>query len=91
MIEAVGYVGSAGAATMWIPQALRAWRARHEAAALAGISLTAYAIAVVFNVLLVTYGATTEAPPVVLAGAVNLVCATAIVAVVLGARQRAAR
>ena len=86
MLEAIGYIGSAGAATMWIPQAVRAWRHRHDPHALQGISGSAYAVALVFNVLLLTYGITTDAPPVVVAAAVNLVCAFAIVSIVRMAR-----
>jgi hypothetical protein len=89
MIQAVGYLGSAGAAVMWIPQAARAVRGRHDAATLAALSLVAYLTAIVFNALLLAYGVSTSARPVELAGSVNLTCATTIVAVLLVARRRA--
>lgn len=82
MLEAIGYIGSAGAATMWIPQAARAWKHRNDPAALAGISLSAYAVAVLFNLLLLTYGIVSEANPVIVAGVVNLICALAIVTLI---------
>lgn len=82
MLEAVGYVGSAGAALMWLPQATRAWRHRHDPAVLEGISASAYVVALVFNILLLTYGLTTQAPPVVVAAVVNLACALVIVVLV---------
>lgn len=90
MIEAIGYVGSAGAATMWLPQTARAIQHRHDAATLAGLSLRAYLTAVVFNALLLAYGLAMHAHPVTLAGAVNLVCATVIVSVLArrGSRGR---
>ncbi|UDY24163.1 SemiSWEET family sugar transporter [Nocardioides sp. Kera G14] len=81
MLEAVGYVGSAGAATMWLPQVVRTWRHRHDPHTLGGISFSAYAVAVLFNALLLTYGLTTDAPPVVIAAVVNLLSALAIVAI----------
>ncbi|HWJ81168.1 MAG TPA: hypothetical protein VNS55_02925 [Nocardioides sp.] len=89
MIEAVGYVGSAGAALMWMPQAARALRHRRQAARLAGISASAYLWAIAFNALLLGYGLLGHAAPVVLAGSVNLACASLIVAVVLVARRSA--
>ncbi|TWG98516.1 hypothetical protein L615_000300000080 [Nocardioides sp. J9] len=89
MVEAIGYVGSAGAATMWIPQAVRAVRHRADPQALAALSRTTYLVAVVFNVLLASYGLAMEARPVVLAGAVNLCCASVILgALAAGARRR---
>ncbi|GAA4821359.1 hypothetical protein ACFQ0K_19510 [Nocardioides caeni] len=88
MIEAVGYVGSAGAASMWIPQAWRAVRHRADPDLLAPISLATYLVAMAFNALLITYGATKSAAPVVVAGVANLVCATVIVAVLLRSRAR---
>jgi uncharacterized protein with PQ loop repeat len=87
VIQVVGYLGSLGAAVMWIPQTHRAVRNRRDRATLAGISLTAYAVAAVFNALLVVYGLLSDAGPVVVAGAVNVVCATAIVSVLLTARR----
>lgn len=89
MIQVVGYLASLGAAVMWIPQTHRAVRNRRDLATLAGISLTAYAVAAAFNALLLTYGLLSDAGPVVVAGTVNLVCATAIVAVLLHARRTA--
>jgi uncharacterized protein with PQ loop repeat len=87
VIQVVGYLGSLGAAVMWIPQTHRAVRNRRDLTRLAGISLTAYVVAAVFNALLLAYGLLSDAGPVVVAGAVNLVCATAIVAVLVGARR----
>jgi uncharacterized protein with PQ loop repeat len=89
MIQVVGYLGSAGAAVMWIPQAVRAVRLRRHGSALAGISPATYATAMAFNALLLTYGLLADAGPVVLAGAVNLACATVIMTVVLRARGTA--
>lgn len=91
MIEAVGYVGSAGAATMWIPQAVRAVRHRADPDALAALSLTTYLVALGFNVLLLVYGAVEHARPVVVAGAVNLVCAAVIVVALASGRSRRSR
>lgn len=90
MIEVVGYVGSAGAATMWLPQAARAVRHRHDDERLASLSLATYAVALVFNSLLLTYGLVHDARPVVVAGVVNLGCA-AVIVTVLGARRVRAR
>lgn len=87
MIEVVGYVGSAGAASMWLPQAARALRHRHRPDLLASISVTTYLVAVVFNLLLIAYGLTRSATPVVVAGAANLVCASVIVAVLVRSRS----
>lgn len=81
MIEAIGYVGSAGAAAMWVPQAVHAVRHRHDGAAIAGISVASYSLAVVFNALLLAYGLGTHATPVVVAGVVNLLCSAVIVLV----------
>lgn len=88
MIEAIGYVGSAGAATMWVPQAARAVRHRTDPDVLASLSLASYSVAVVFNILLFTYGSLEHARPVMLAGTVNLLCAALIVTVLLTARAR---
>lgn len=91
MIEAIGYVGSAGAATMWLPQAVRAVRHRRDPGALASLSRTTYTVAIGFNILLATYGSLEHARPVVLAGVVNLVCASVILwAIVTGTRRGAA-
>ena len=89
MIQVVGYLASVGAGLMWLPQAWRAVRLRHDAHALAGISTVAYLTAVAFNVLLLTYGVLNGAPPVVVAGSVNVLCATVIVAIVLPRRRSA--
>lgn len=78
-IEAIGFVGSAGAAVMWVPQALRVLRLRRTGMTLQGVSPAAYAVAIVFNALLVWYGLTERAVPVVVAGTVNLLCAAVIV------------
>ena len=59
-------------------------------AVLSAISLATYAVAMVFNVLLVAYGASRDATPVVVAGVVNLACASVIVAVLLGSHRRSA-
>ncbi|RZA11075.1 MAG: hypothetical protein EOP93_23980 [Lysobacteraceae bacterium] len=87
MITIIGYVGAAGAATMWLPQAARAIRHRHHAAALASISLSTYSMAVLFNALLLAYGVLRDAQPVVVAGAVNLACALVIVTVLAACRR----
>jgi uncharacterized protein with PQ loop repeat len=89
MIQVVGYLASIGAGLMWLPQAWRAVRLRHDAHALAGISAVAYLTAVAFNALLLTYGVLNGAPPVVVAGCVNVVCAGVIVAIVLPRRRSA--
>lgn len=89
MFEAIGYVGAVGSASMWAPQAARVVRLRHDAAALAGISASAYGIAVAFNILLAAYGLTEHAVPVVVAGVVNLACATLIFGMLQRARRRA--
>lgn len=68
---------------MWVPQAARVVRLRRAALALQGVSPSAYAVAMVFNVLLAWYGVTEHAVPVVCAGAINVVCATVIVAALL--------
>lgn len=64
---------------MWLPQTIRAFRLRHSEAALEGLSLSAYAVAVLFNALLLAYGTLEHARPVQVAGALNLACATVIV------------
>jgi hypothetical protein len=88
LIEAIGYVGAAGAASMWMPQMVRAIRNRRDHDALHGLSLGGYAVAIVFNALLIAYSATTAARPALVAGIVNLVCAFVIVAFVLPSRLR---
>ena len=87
MIQTIGYLGTTGAALMWVPQAVRAVRHRADIHAIAGISLTTYLLAIVFNALLLTYGLLKDATPVALAGSINLACATVIVGVVLGTRR----
>lgn len=86
MLQAIGYVGSAGAALMWVPQAFRVMRNRRDADALVGISLVAYLGAVVFNALLLSYGIVSKATPVVVAGTANLLCAAVIVTVLVRSR-----
>jgi uncharacterized protein with PQ loop repeat len=86
MVQAVGYLGSAGAAVMWIPQALRVVRHRRDAHSISGVSPAAYLMAMAFNALLVSYGLLNHAGPVMLAGCINLVCASVIVSVLLRAR-----
>lgn len=88
VIELVGYLAAAGAASMWLPQAARAVRRRHQPEELGSLSLVTYGVAVLFNVLLLAYGVLEHAAPVVVAGATNLVCASVIVVVVAGARRR---
>jgi uncharacterized protein with PQ loop repeat len=90
VIEVVGYFGSAGAAVMWLPQVVRVIRHRNDLDALAGISAVAYLTAVLFNALLLSYGWLSHAAPVVLAGSVNLGCASVIV-LLLGRARSAAR
>jgi uncharacterized protein with PQ loop repeat len=87
VIEVIGYVGSAGAAVMWLPQVVRALRNRNDVDALAGISALAYLTAVLFNGLLLSYGVVSHAAPVMVAGAVNLTCALLIVALLVRARR----
>jgi len=89
VIHAIGYLGSAGAAVMWMPQAWRAIRNRRDVALLNGISPLAYLTALVFNALLLTYGLVNDAGPVAVAGAINLVCAFVIVVVIARARGAA--
>lgn len=89
MIQLVGYVGSAGAALMWLPQAQRALRGRENPAALAAISPASYLLAAVFNAMLAAYGSLEHAIPVVVAGCVNLCCALTILAAVSASRRPA--
>lgn len=79
MIEFVGYLASAGAIAMWLPQVLRSVKHRHDPAYLHAISLGAYGVGVVFNGLLISYGALTHSVPVMAAGSVNVVCSVLIV------------
>lgn len=89
MIQAVGYLGSLGAAVMWMPQVRRVIRFRSNPDALRGVSLGTYLVAIGFNILLATYGVLNRAEPVVVAGVVNLGCAVVIVTVLARARRRA--
>ena len=89
MIEVVGYVGSAGAALMWLPQASRALAGRRDPAAVAGISPASYLLAMLFNALLTAYGALEHATPVVVAGCVNFCCAIAILTAISLSRRSA--
>ncbi len=84
MVGVVGYLASLGAMSMWVPQAWRVHRHRRDAAVLAGVSVPAYATAVVFNALLLAYGVGSASAPVALSGAVNLVMSGFIGAVVRG-------
>lgn len=86
-MELVGYVGSAGAALMWLPQVATAIRGRRVAGAHEGISPASFALALVFNALLVSYGALEHAAPVVLAGCINFCCAVAILVTVATGRR----
>ena len=88
MVGLVGYLASLGAISMWMPQAVRVHRHRHDAAVLAGVSVLAYATAMVFNGLLLAYGVGSDSVPVALSGGVNLVMSAFIVAVL--SRRRAA-
>ncbi len=83
MVQFIGFLGSLGAAAMWWPQAVSVLRRRHDPVALRGVSLATYTVAVAFNALLLAYGLTHRAAPVVLAALGNLVCASLIVAVLV--------
>lgn len=87
MVRLIGYLASLGAISMWVPRAWRVHRHRHDVAVLAGVSVLAYATAMVFNGLLLAYGVGSDSVPVALSGAVNLVMSGFIVAVV--SRRRA--
>jgi hypothetical protein len=87
VVGVVGYLASAGAISMWVPQAWRVHRHRHDPAVLAGVSVLAFVTAVVFNGLLLAYGVGSDSVPVALSGGVNLVMSAFIVAVV--SRRRA--
>ena len=82
MIEAIGYLASLGAMSMWFPQTWHVLRRRHDRSALAGVSIPAYTTGVAFNALLAVYGWGSHSTPVGLAGSVNLVLNAVIVAVV---------
>ena len=79
MIEFVGYLASAGAIAMWLPQVARAFLNRTNPSYLHAISASAYSVAIAFNALLIAYGTLVGSVPVVCAGAVNLVCAAVII------------
>jgi uncharacterized protein with PQ loop repeat len=81
VIELVGYLASAGAISMWLPQLIRALRNRSDPTYLQAISTSAYSLAAVFNVILLVYGILTHSVPAVAAGGVNLVCASFIVSI----------
>ena len=83
----VGYLASLGAVSMWVPQAWRVHLHRRDAAVLAGVSVAAYAVGMVFNALLLTYGVGSGSAPVALSGGVNLVLCTFIAAVVARGRR----
>jgi len=82
VVGLVGYLASLGAISMWMPQAWRVHRHRHDAAVLAGVSVLAYVTAMVFNGLLLAYGVGSDSVPVALSGGVNLLMSGFIVAVV---------
>lgn len=88
VIQVVGYLGSVGAAVMWMPQVGRVIRFRHSATALRAVSLGTYLFAIGFNALLLTYGLLNRAEPVAAAGMINLCCAAVIVVVLLRARRK---
>jgi len=88
-MDAVGYLASLLAMSMWVPQTLNVLRKRHDTRALHGVSLPAYGTGVLFNALLAVYGVGTHGVPVALAGGVNFVLCGTIVAVVARARVRA--
>ena len=52
MVGLVGYLASLGAISMWMPHAWRVHRHRHDAGVLAGVSVLAYATAMVPNLLI---------------------------------------
>src|SRR5205085_299380 len=68
VVDLIGYLASLGAVSMWVPQAVRAHRRRHDPAALAGLSLLAFGTAVVFNGLLLAYGIGSDSMPVAVSG-----------------------
>jgi hypothetical protein len=82
VVGLVGYLASLGAISMWMPQAWRVHRHRHDATVLAGVSVLAYATAMVFNGLLLAYGVGSDSVPVALSGGINLLMSAFIVAVV---------
>ena len=86
MIELIGFLASIGAVSMWLPQALRAYRHRHDAATLAGLSIVAFSTAVVFNGLLLVYGIGTDSAPIALSGGANFVMSALIVGIVARGR-----
>jgi uncharacterized protein with PQ loop repeat len=79
VIELVGYLASAGAIAMWLPQVARTLRHRNDRAYLHAISLGGYGTGIAFNALLIAYGSMTHAIPVIAAGGVNIVCSVLIV------------
>jgi hypothetical protein len=88
VVGLVGYLASLGAMSMWVPQAWRVHRHRRDASVLAGVSAPAYAIAVLFNGLLLAYGVGSDSAPVALSGGVNLLTSGFIVAVVVSHGSR---
>ena len=88
MVDLIGYLASLGAVSMWVPQALRVHRRRHDPSALAGLSVLAFGTAVVFNGLLLAYGVGSDSVPVAVSGAANLVMSAYIVGTVaVGSRR----
>jgi hypothetical protein len=88
VVTVVGYLASLGAVSMWLPQAWRVHVNRHDAAVLAGVSVLAYLVGMLFNALLLTYGVGSGSAPVALSGGVNLVLCGFIAAVVSRGRSR---
>jgi hypothetical protein len=87
VVSLVGYLAGLGAVSMWVPQAWRVHVNRHDAAVLAGISALAYAVGMLFNALLLTYGVGSRSGPVALSGGVNLVLCSFITVVVSRGRR----
>lgn len=88
VIDVIGYLASLGALLMWLPQGWRVIRRRLDPDALEGISVSAYATGMLFNVLLLVYGIGTGGTPVIVAASVNLVMSSLIAAVVSKSRAQ---
>jgi len=88
VVTFVGYLASLGAVSMWVPQAWRVHSHRQDAAVLAGVSVLAYAVGMLFNTLLLIYGVGSGSGPVALSGGVNLVLCGFIAAVASRGRSR---
>ena len=86
--QLLGLLASALCFAMWWPQAVLVWRGRHDAAALAGVSLGTQVVLFVDEVLWVLHALRTHA---LWAGAPSLVNAPlALITIVLLRRARAA-